>query len=246
MNIVSVIPLTKIPLVAPQVLDYFSQAKVSSGSLVQVSIGTRKILSIVISCEPVSKKKQQIKKSSFRLKPIERVINKNVLVSKHYLKLVLWTSSYYYSPLGLIMKSLLPQIFSKPTKKFLEDIAQIEMYGVYPARRTPPSQKPTLYWNHNNEEGKIHFYAKEIEKSLAAKRTVLLLVPELYKIAYFQAEIPILKNAEIMHSGQTASTQYKIWKRAYLGEITCLIGTRSSLSMPLKNLGLIVVDGERL
>ncbi len=274
MYVVSVIPLVKMPHPAPQVLDYFAFEKTEVGGVVEIRIGSRITLGIVAACSPVSHKKQQIKISDIRLRRVERIIAKNPAVPRHYVKLALWTASYFYSPLGLIMRSLLPQIFSKPTKKFIGELAEpseahppssvprIKLRSCKARLRRMPSstegKKPILYCSRNNAKSRNTFYEKAIRNALYNKKSVLFLVPELYKIDYFRKEIPGLKNAITAHSGLTNLSQYKIWQQAMpacrqamptgrqanSGDVKCLIGTRSSLAIPLSNLGLIIIDEE--
>ncbi len=269
MYIVSIVPITKIPLPAPQALDYFSSEKVISGGLIEVSIGTRKVFAIVLSCSRVFEQKLRIKKSGFRIKPITGIISNKRIVRKKYLNLAVWASSYFYSPLGLAMKLFIPNILSRPTKKILKEIGNISDFKsntppLHPAPHPRPAVAkamagkqdyggqgitskgfaPVLYHAHHNEKAKIKFYSDEIEKAVKDNRSVLFLVPEIYKIEYFLKKIPELKNSEIAHSGLTPLDQYKIWKKARRGEIKILLGVRSALAIPMLNLGVIIIDEE--
>lgn len=256
MYVISVIPLTKIPFPAPQMLDYFSLEKIASGGLVRASIGSRQFFGIVAICSSVLEQKQKIKKSAFRLRPIDKIISKECIVPKEYLNLAIWTSGYFYSPLGLVMKTFLPNIFIKPTKKFLTEINNSTPTSPVAAPPLPDKERGlgpdcrsgrgevVLYHAHRNEKVKISFYSEEIKKTIENKKSVLFLVPEIYKIEYFSKKIPALKNSEIFHAGLTPSAQYKIWKKTSLGEIQILLGSRSALAIPMPNLGLIIVDDE--
>ena len=216
MFILSVIPLTKIPRPAPQAFDYFASDKISIGGIVQIKIAHRSLLAIVISCVPVGQKKQSIKKSSFQIKPIDKVINKNAVIPRHHIELVLWTSSYFYSSLGLTMKALLPKSFARPTKKFLAELAALPPI---PRAGQGETHKPVVYWNRDSAE-KINYYTSKIRAALKDGKYILFLVPELYKISYFSKKIPLLSDEN------------------------CFIGTRSALSTPRQNLGLIIIDEE--
>ena len=244
MYVVSVIPLAKIPHPAPQTLDYFSMEEISPGGIVQISLVSRKILGVVAACTPLYERKQQIKKSAFHLKKIDRVVSKNPLVPRPYLKLALWSASYFYSPLGHVMRSHLPPTFSKPTEKLLADLTQIEYAGSSSAHITSAPKKPILYWARSNTKSKAAFYRHAIQQALARKQSVLFLVPELYKIAQFREKIPEVMQMEAVHSTLSPAAQYKIWKGALRGELQGVIGTRRALTTPFCNLGLIIVDEE--
>ena len=48
----------------------------------------------------------------------------------------------------------------------------------------------------------------------------------------------------VYHSRQTSNQRLKVWLRSKFGEIKIVIGTRSSVLIPLKDLGAIIVDEE--
>ena len=48
----------------------------------------------------------------------------------------------------------------------------------------------------------------------------------------------------LYHSKQTPGKRLKTWLKAKFGDIKIVIGTRSSVLMPLKDIGLIVIDEE--
>ena len=244
MYVISVIPLAKIPHPAPQTLDYFAMEEISPGAVVQISLGSRKILGIAAACVPLSQQKQHIKKSAFRLKKIDRVVSKRPLVPRQYLKLALWSASYFYSPLGHVMRSHLPPIFSRPTEKFLADLEQLQCGVSDTPHTTTFSPKPILYWAHANSTATISFYRHAIQQAFTNKQSVLFLVPEIYKIAQFREKISEVMHMEAVHSGLTQAAQYKIWKGALRGEIRGVIGTRRALATPFCDLGLIIIDEE--
>ncbi|MBI1888953.1 MAG: primosomal protein N' [Candidatus Spechtbacteria bacterium] len=245
MHILSVIPFAKIPRPAPQILDYFTSEKISTGGIVQISLGSRKILGVVTVAVPAHEKKQEIKKSAFRLKPIDRVVNSAGILPQTYLSLALFLSDYYYTSLGLALKSLTPAFFSHPTKKFVEKLSALRPCAFKTAQNDiTVQQKPVLYLASHNEKAKIRFYEQELRKTLKNKESVLFLVPEIYKIEYFKKQLPILKDASVIHANLTPAKQYEIWEKALLGRANCVMGSRSAIQIPLARLGLIIVDEE--
>ena len=49
----------------------------------------------------------------------------------------------------------------------------------------------------------------------------------------------------MLHSGLRMTERYDQWKRIRRGEVQVVLGTRSAVFAPLKNLGLIVLDEEQ-
>ena len=110
MYIVNVIPLIKIPFPNPQILSYFFDKKLKKGALVKISIKKKQINALVVSSERLENKKIEIKKSAtFKLKPIEKIISANPVLTNKQIDFIIWFSRYYFYPLGPITKLFLPK-----------------------------------------------------------------------------------------------------------------------------------------
>ena len=84
-------------------------------------------------------------------------------------------------------------------------------------------------------------------KNLSKKnKSILILVPEINLIPQLLNRFKNRFKGEIgvYHSRQTPNQRLKVWLRSKFGEIKIVIGTRSSVLMPLKNLGAIIIDEE--
>ncbi|WP_448376366.1 replication restart helicase PriA [Fervidobacterium sp.] len=94
--------------------------------------------------------------------------------------------------------------------------------------------------------GKTEVYLDIIKHALNFGN-VLYLVPEIslteQTVARLRRHFPEIPIA-VYHSYQTESKRVEIWAKAVKGEINILVGPRSALFVPLKNLELIVVDEE--
>ena len=95
--------------------------------------------------------------------------------------------------------------------------------------------------------GKTQVYLKLIEETLRRGRSAMLLVPEIALTpqmmrkfsSYFGSRVAML------HSSLKMTERYDQWKRIRRGEVDVVLGTRSALFAPLKNLGLIIMDEEQ-
>ncbi|MFH1997298.1 MAG: primosomal protein N' [Patescibacteria group bacterium] len=101
MYILNVIPLIKIPRPNSQLLSYFSSEKTEIGSLVEILIRNRKLKAIVVEQKNIEKEKLKIKKQlSFSIRPINKIVSKEPILTKQQIELLFWISDYYFISLG--------------------------------------------------------------------------------------------------------------------------------------------------
>ncbi|HBD81883.1 MAG TPA: primosomal protein N', partial [Leclercia adecarboxylata] len=94
--------------------------------------------------------------------------------------------------------------------------------------------------------GKTEVYLSVLENVLAQGKQALVMVPEIGLTPQTIARFRERFNApvEVLHSGLNDSERLSAWLKARNGEAAIVIGTRSSLFTPFKNLGVIVIDEE--
>lgn len=94
--------------------------------------------------------------------------------------------------------------------------------------------------------GKTEVYLQSIAVALDQGRTALMLVPE---IALTPQMVNRVKarfghRVAVLHSGLSKGEQYDEWRRIDRGEATVVVGARSAVFAPVKNLGIIIMDEE--
>ncbi|MFC6267940.1 replication restart helicase PriA [Frigoriflavimonas asaccharolytica] len=94
--------------------------------------------------------------------------------------------------------------------------------------------------------GKTHLYLEQIETTINQGKNVLFLLPEIAitKQISQRLEKKYGKKLGFYHQKLTDFERVEVWRKIKNNEIQILIGTRNSLFLPFKNLGLIVVDEE--
>ena len=94
--------------------------------------------------------------------------------------------------------------------------------------------------------GKTEVYMRAAAHFLAAGKSSLILVPEIGLTPQltdrFSERFP--GKVAILHSSLTKRQRIDEWLRIYNGEAPIVVGTRSAVFAPLRNLGMIVVDEE--
>jgi primosomal protein N' (replication factor Y) len=94
--------------------------------------------------------------------------------------------------------------------------------------------------------GKTQVYIEAIRQALTQGKDAIVLVPEIsltpQAVARFQGNFGTL--VAVLHSRMSSGERYDAWRRIHRGEAKVVIGARSAVFAPVKNLGLIVVDEE--
>jgi len=95
--------------------------------------------------------------------------------------------------------------------------------------------------------GKTEVYFQAIEKVLAMGGSVIYLVPEIALTPQLLGRVSGRfsgKEIAVMHSGVSMAVRYDQWRRICRGEIRIIVGARSAVFAPARNLRLIIVDEE--
>ena len=94
--------------------------------------------------------------------------------------------------------------------------------------------------------GKTEVYLELIANELKKEKQCLILIPEIILSNYFKERFLEKFNflPAVWHSDISKSKKHKIWHQIISGETKVVIGARSALFLPFKDLSLIVVDEE--
>ncbi len=95
--------------------------------------------------------------------------------------------------------------------------------------------------------GKTQVYMKLIDEMLVLNKQVIVMVPE---IALTPQTLNLFHkryghDIAVFHSALSAGQRLDEWKRVNNGEVKIVIGTRSAVFAPLKDIGLIIIDEEQ-
>ena len=95
--------------------------------------------------------------------------------------------------------------------------------------------------------GKMEVYLHAARRAVDSGNSVLILVPELLLTPELQSRIESLfgTNYALYHGGLTPAQRASVWLKALKGEVPLIVGTRIAVALPMKNLGLIVLDEEQ-
>lgn len=227
-------------------LDYLipENLVLNVGDLVVVPFRNKELTGIVWEFAEVPEVK--------RLKTIKEKTPLDFSINSKVLELVKWMSNYYMSELGSIAKLVLPVDISEKPIKVKEQ--KINNNFVLPDLSEEQKQVMEVFQENDKPvvikgvtgSGKTEVYFHLIADYLAKGRQVLVMLPEIALstqiINRFQERFgfePIIWNSNV-----TKAQKKTILRGILGGKVKIVIGARSSLFLPFKDLGLIVIDEE--
>lgn len=93
--------------------------------------------------------------------------------------------------------------------------------------------------------GKTEVYIRAMEQALALGKSAIVLVPEIALTPQTTRRFASrFDNVCVLHSGMTDGQRREAWKSIAEGKSRVVVGPRSALFAPVKDLGLVVVDEE--
>ncbi|MCE3281811.1 MAG: helicase PriA essential for oriC/DnaA-independent replication [Chitinophagaceae bacterium] len=94
--------------------------------------------------------------------------------------------------------------------------------------------------------GKTQIYIEKIAEHIANGKQVLYMLPEIALTAQMIRRLQkhFGGHIAIYHSKFNANERVEIWNKVKSGEVKAVLGARSSLFLPFKDLGLVIIDEE--
>ena len=237
-----------------QCFTYKSKEVIKKGKRVIVPFGSKSIVGIVV-------KKIAKPKSLKGLKEIISIADEHSCFNGSIFEAITWASDYYHHPIGEVFFSFMPTLLRKQNDKIIIDLDDNTEYKLNEDDKKLKLTKeqninlsklnkvekfsPSLIYGVTGS-GKTEIYLQLAEKFILQNKSILILVPEINLIPQLEKRFKDRFNGDIgvYHSRQTPNQRLKIWLRSKFGGIRIVIGTRSSVLMPLKNLGAIIIDEE--
>ncbi|WPU65358.1 replication restart helicase PriA [Peredibacter starrii] len=234
-------------------LLYHYEGDLVRGQVVEVPLGKRSELGCVVSVDE-SKSKEYADTPVDKIKSIKDIVP-DWKLGEAELQLYEWMSQYYHYSLGQLIFDCLPHVLKRPREleqtlgegqplEFVPNPVQKSI--IESIREGLGSFKRTLVHGVTGS-GKTVVYLDLIKSTIEAGKSVLFLLPEINLTPQFIHTFAKYLDAPIFsyHSELSDSQKYQIWKEARAMKKGALIlGVRSSIFIPVSNLGLIIIDEE--
>ena len=245
----------KYPILLPNIFNhaftYESDFNLKVGEFVLVPFGKTKITGVVWN----EFEKNNNKK--FKIKSILKRLDVSPL-KKDTINFLNWFAEYNLIPKGMALKLVLlsSKAIEKKEKKLFEPFRdKIKRNSVTLSINQIKSLEKM---NSSNKKFRVHVlqgttgsgktlvYFEAIKSLIEKGFQSLILLPEIGLTSQFEQKFSEYFgfNPAIWHSGISKKKKEIIWSGISCGEIKVIIGARSSLFLPFKNLGIIIVDEE--
>ena len=245
----------KYPILLPNIFNhpftYESDIDLKLGDYVLVPFGKSKITGVVWDEFEKSNNKK------FKVKSILKRLNVTPLNS-NTIKFLNWFSVYNIIPKGMALKLvLLSSSAIEDKEKSFYDFFKTEIKKNL-IKLTADQTKAFEQMSKNNKKFRVHVlqgttgsgktlvYFEALKNLVKQGYQGLILLPEIGLTSQFEKKFNEYFGfkAAIWHSNISKKKKEIIWSGISNGEIKVIIGARSSLFLPFKKLGIIIVDEE--
>lgn len=225
------------------VFTYCSKQDLSIGHLVVIEVGKKEMVGVVM---------KKVPKPTYTTKPIISLIEETPIPIE-LVELTQWLSKYYNTPLPLVLQTILPrgirkkrQIKQRSTPNAIRKRTSIvfNQEQSNAVAQIKSSTSGTFLLEGITGSGKTEVYIELARQSIEQGKSVIVLVPEISLTSQMLAEFSHhFKDIVIAHSVISESQRHTIWKNVLdSNEPRLVIGARSALFIPLRSIGLIIVD----
>ncbi|MDC7241453.1 MAG: primosomal protein N' [Spirochaetales bacterium] len=219
------------------------------GCRISADFGRRKLTGWVVSAGDT------LPEGVREAKPVHRVLDDQPLFSDDLLELAKWISGFYLCSLGEALSVMLPGA------KREKDLPPLGLGGEEEEARKAVtlsdeqslaletivgSSDSYFYLYGITGSGKTEVFLRAAEDVLAKGKSVIFLVPEIALTHQMIDDISgrFETKPAVLHSHLTPSQKLKEWRRIQSGEARIVLGARSAVFAPVKDLGLIILDEE--
>ncbi len=242
----------KVQVLLPKVFNYpftyYSNIpQIKIGDLVEVPFGSKNEIGVVW-------KNTYSEPKNINIKSIDKKINYSI--DKKLVNFIEWFSTYNIVPIGLVLKMAIGA-----NKNFIKKNDKINATNKIQSKNYKLNDEQLLALKFFEAvenrfdvsvlqgvtgSGKTLVYFERIKKILKKNKQALVLLPEIFLTNEFKSRFEDFFGftPAIWHSKITPKQKRIMWKGILENKIKLIVGARSALFLPFKNLGVIIVDEE--
>lgn len=227
-----------------------------AGRRAAVRFGSRKLVGFIVAEHETLPKSCPFVEAD--IKPIDRIIDAEPLFTDEQAALARWMSRFYICAEGIALSAMLPSGKREAGELNTDGIEFAGTDFSASALTLSDEQRSAVeaisgctggeffYVYGITGSGKTEVFLQAASRALAAGKSVIYLVPEI-TLSHQVAETVKKRFGDrcaVLHSGLTGSKRLAEWRRIARGEARIVVGVRSAIFAPVRDLGLIIIDEE--
>jgi len=237
-----------LPIPAGGVYTYTSERELASGIRVTVQLGRRNLTGILL-------RENTSPTPDIKYKNIAETLDEEPVFDSHYLDLIKKISEYYCAEQGQVLKGILSeQVYA--SEKLTPEIKEYEpqnltlneaQVSVFDSIEPVLGKGFSTHLVHGvTGSGKTEIFIELAKKVIAEGKQVLYLVPEISLTPQMENRLSARMGFDILsyHSKKTPKKRKEAFWAFSDGSLRMMLGARSALFVPAKEIGLIIVDEE--
>lgn len=234
------LPIAKLALPLPidRLFDYYIPSrlrdKIEIGMRVRVSFNRNIVMGFVAGFSLHSEIK--------RLNPIIEPLDEHPLLTGMNLKLADKMKNYYICSFGEAISCMSPHHFKKMQKITIgHSLSKSRSEEYLKAKRNK-----MFYIQDYSKDATRAYFKKEISKRIENKKRIIFLIPEIQMIDRVKKDLfqDTNINIAIWHGKLSKKETLDLWNNLACDRVDVIIGTRSAIFIPIKNLDLIIIEKE--
>lgn len=238
-HIIQVAPLIHLPIDKTQVFSYLFHEPIKRGSLVEIPFYNRVILGIALE-----NKNNFPRHGNFKLKKIKRIIREDI-ISKKQIKFAEKLADFYFSPLGTILKLMVPKIIK--TKKHKKSQLNSKLKSLpknwLADKIIKLRNKEIALIGPKRKRDEVIFSI--IQSILQKNKQCLYLFSEILPAVLFFTKLKSFFSAEdivLVHGEISKRKIFEAWNRIKNGKTKLIVATKTGLFLPFHDLGAIIIE----
>lgn len=216
------------------ILTYSSQTQLCEGDVVLCDVKGKQREGVVL---------QSVDKPSFECKEVQKS-DRSFL--PHQIHLAHFISQYYCASIGWAYGLFHPFKDTKQEEGKREFVPKYELSAIQKRAKEWIEQRSFSLLFGETGSGKSEVYIHLLIDALKEGKQAIFLMPEIALTPQMQKRLEVVfgEAMGVWHSKMSVKKRKEVLEGLCCGKISLIIGTRSALFLPYKNLGMIVVDEE--
>lgn len=236
--IIQVAPLVRLPITRMQVFSYLHFDPIERGSLVEIPFMNRVILGISLGS-----RSDFLRHGNFKLKNVKKIV-KAKMISEKQIELAKKLADFYLSPLGIVLKLMVPKIAKIKERKNKKE-AKLETVENNSWSKEIMSAKKQEFALIGPKKERDEIVLAAIKQTVEKNKQFLYLASEIFPAAAFFEKLKKYFPEEeiaLVHGSISKGEIAEAWEKIRNGKAKIIVATKTGLFFPFCGLEAVFIE----